>query len=66
MAEVKLQIENILTYQQAAALLGVSRPTIYLLIRKGELHSLQIAGRHFLMKEEVQRLASEKLGSNKG
>jgi len=56
MAEVKLQIENILTYQQAAKLLQVSRPTVYLLIRRGDLHSLQIAGRHFLMKEEVERL----------
>lgn len=56
MAEIRLKVENILTYEGAAKLIGVSRPTIYLMIGRRELHPLEIGGRHFLMKEEVERL----------
>jgi len=66
MAEIRLKVENLLSYAQAAKLLGVTRPYIYSLVAKGQLRSLEIGGRRFVIKEDVERLTSEKSGSNKG
>jgi len=62
MSEILLQVSNLLNLSESATLLGVSRPTIYLLIKRGRLHPLIIADRPYLVKEEVDRLAAERKG----
>ena len=61
MSEIRLQVSNLLSYSQAARMLGVTRVTIYAMIERGQLHPLAIADRRYLLKEEVERLANEKL-----
>lgn len=50
---------NYINFSQAAELLGVSRPTIYAMIERGELHPIQIADRQYLRKDEVDELIKE-------
>jgi excisionase family DNA binding protein len=45
---------NLINISQAAELLSVSRPTIYAMIERGELHPIQIADRQYLKREEVE------------
>jgi len=45
---------NLINFSQAAELLGVSRPTIYAMIERGELHPVQIADRQYLNRDEVE------------
>ena len=56
MVEVRLVINNLINYSDAARLLKISRQTIYALIKRGELHPLAIAERRYLLREEVERL----------
>lgn len=64
MSEIRLQVNNLLNYTEAARLLQVTRVTIYAMIARGELHPLEIADRRYLLKEEVERLQSEKSRSS--
>jgi len=66
MSEIRLQVSNLLNYSEGARILGVTRATIYAMIGRGELHPMAIADRRYLLREEVERLANEKRGSNKG
>lgn len=47
---------NLINFSQAAELLGVSRPTIYAMVERGELHPTQIADRQYIKIEEVESL----------
>jgi excisionase family DNA binding protein len=60
MSEIRLQVSNLITYQEAGGLLDVSRQTIHAMIKRGELHPFIIADRRFLLREEVERLAHER------
>ena len=60
MSEIRLQVSNLLNYSEAARILKVTRATIYAIIARGELHPLTIADRHYLLREEVERLKREK------
>jgi len=60
MSEIRLQVNNILTYKDAARLLGVTRVTIYAMITRGELHPLIIADRRYLLREEVETLKEKR------
>lgn len=57
MSEVRLQVSNLLNYSDAAHILKITRATIYAMIRRGELHPFAIADRHYLLSEEIERLA---------
>lgn len=59
MTEIRLQVSNLLNYSEAARRLGISRPTIYALIDRGELHPVAIAERRYLLTEEVERLKAQ-------
>jgi len=50
---------NLINFSQAAELLSVSRPTIYAMIERGELHPIQIADRQYLKRDEVEHLSKE-------
>jgi excisionase family DNA binding protein len=53
---------NLINFSQAAELLSVSRPTIYAMIERGELHPVQIADRQYLKMDEVEQ--RNKRGNN--
>lgn len=56
MSEVRLQVSNLLNYTDAARLLGITRATVYAMIKRGELHPMAIADRQYLLKEEVEKV----------
>ena len=60
MPEIKLQTEDLTSFSEAARLLNITRPTIYAMIERGELHPLAIADRRYLLKEEVERIKNKK------
>jgi len=60
MAEFTISTSDLLTFAEAAILLGVSRPTIYNMVAKLELHPLTIGKNRYLMRLEVERLKNEK------
>lgn len=55
MSEIRLQVNNLLNYSDAARILGVTRVTIYAMIARGELHPLAVADRRYLLREEIER-----------
>lgn len=60
MTEVKLKVENLLSYKEAAEILKVSRPAIYWMVDNGKLRSMEIGGKRFVLKEDVKRLQKER------
>lgn len=56
MSEIRLQVSNLLNYTEAAYILGITRATIYAMIKRGELHPIAIADRRYLLQEEIDRL----------
>lgn len=65
MPEIKLQTDDLISFSEAARLLGVTRATVYAMIDRDELHPLAIADRRYLLREEVERAVNEKSSSNK-
>lgn len=60
MTEVGLRAEDYLSYQQAADMLNVTRPAIYWMVDNGKLQSKEIGGKHFVLKDEVEKLQKER------
>jgi excisionase family DNA binding protein len=50
---------NFINFSQAAEILNVSRPTIYAMIERGELHPIQIADRQYLKRDEVDTIKGQ-------
>jgi len=50
---------KLINYTQAAKELKCSRPTIYKMIERGQLQTVEIADRKFLKLEEVRTLIKE-------
>lgn len=55
-------LSDLITPTQAAKLRGVTRAAITSLIRRQRLHTIEIAGRPFLRRSEVENFAPEKPG----
>jgi len=55
--DLTIRTEDLITCEQAANLLGVSRPTVYNLIIRHNLHPVMIARNRYLLKTEVEALA---------
>jgi len=51
---------NLLTIDEAAELLRISRWTIYKLIRSEELKTLTIASRRFVASEDMERFINQR------
>ncbi len=64
MERLTLEVKNLLSFSAAATLLGVSRPTIYSMVSRNELHPITIGSNRYLLLSEVQVLVKE--DSNKG
>ena len=56
--------DDLINLTQAAETLGVSRPTVYDLIRKGELTPVEIAGLQYLDRGEVEGLKRRRNGDS--
>jgi len=57
MKEIKLRVNNLLNYSEAAKILGVSRQTIHTWIKQGKLKLVAVADRRYLLREDVEKLA---------
>ena len=66
MSEIRLTVSNLMNYSDAARLLRVSRQTIYAMIDRGELKSIEIAERRYLLREEVERLKIKRAPVSEG
>jgi hypothetical protein len=55
-------LNELITPTQAARLRGVTRAAITSLIKRQRLHAIEIAGRPFLRRSDVENFAPEKPG----
>jgi len=60
MVEIRLRVDNLLSFPKAAEFLGVARQTIYALVQKGELHTIDISGSRYILIEELQNLKAKR------
>lgn len=60
MEEIKLEVNNLMNFSQAAEYLGVSRQSIYNYIRSRKLVPVEIGKSRFLLVDDLQRLKGEK------
>ena len=66
MSEIRLTVSNLMNYSDATRLLRISRQTIYAMIDRGELKPIEIAERRYLLREEVERLKTERAPVSEG
>ncbi len=59
MTDITLKIENLVTFTEAASVLGVARSTVYNLVTKFKLHPVTIGNNRYLLREELEFLNSE-------
>jgi len=64
MEEITLQVSNLISFKDAAQMLGVSRPTIYVLIKKQQLHPIRIGYNQYLFRAELGGLRDERQRNN--
>ena len=57
--------EDLINLSQAAEILGVSYPTVFALIERGELEPVKIADRQYLVKGDVEMLRMRRSGESK-
>lgn len=57
---IQLQPPDLLGYDEAARQLHMSRPNIYAMVQRGQLHSIVIGKHRFLLRLEVERLAAQR------
>ena len=56
MAEITLNVQNLIGFTQAAKILRVSRATIYNLVARNKLHPVAIGRNRYLLYEELESL----------
>lgn len=56
MADLTIQTDDLVTFSEAAKLLAVSRPTIYNLVTKEQLHPVVIGRNRYLLRTEIEGL----------
>jgi hypothetical protein len=61
-AKKSTDLSELITPTQAARLRGVTRAAITSLIKRHRLHTVEIAGRTFLRRSDVENFAPEKPG----
>ncbi len=56
---VKVDSENLLTVTQAAVLRGTTRQAINYLVRQGKLTTVEIAGRRFVRRQDIENFTPD-------
>ena len=56
MDELTIKTTDLLTFSEAAQLLGVSRPTLYNLVTRENLHPVLIGKNRYLLRTEIEGL----------
>jgi excisionase family DNA binding protein len=56
MGELTIKTNDLVTFTEAARLLNVSRPTIYNLVYKEQLHPVLIGRNRYLLRTEIEGL----------
>ena len=62
MSKITLNSDELITFSEAAKLLGVSRPTIYNLVKREALHPVLIGRNRYLLRAEIERLKEKQNG----
>ena len=57
MEELTITTNDLITFTEAAKILKVSRPTLYNLVSKAQLHPVVIGRNRYLLRSEVERVA---------
>jgi predicted DNA-binding protein YlxM (UPF0122 family) len=60
MADITLEVNNLLNFPQTAKFLNISRQAVYDLIKKQKLHPIQIAHNRYFFHNEVEMLKKER------
>ena len=56
--------DELINLSQAAEILCVSYPTVFALMYRGDLESIKIADRQFLLREKVEELKQRRSGES--
>lgn len=56
MERITISTPDLVSFTEAARMLNVSRPTIYNLIKRYELHPIEIGHNRYLLRLEIERL----------
>lgn len=59
MERITISTPDLVSFTEAARQLKVSRPTIYNMIARNELHPITIGANRYLLRNEVERLKDE-------
>lgn len=59
MEQLTIKTNDLVTFKDAADLLGVSRPTVYNLVEKLQLHPIMIGNNRYLLRNEVEFVKSQ-------
>ena len=59
MERLSIRTDDLVTCNKAAEILGVSRPTVYNMIERYQLHPVLIGRNRYLLRAEVERLKEE-------
>jgi len=59
MTELSIKTDDLVTCNGAAVILGVSRPTVYNMIERHQLHPVMIGRNRYLLRTEVLSLKKE-------
>ena len=57
---ILIQTEDLLSVQEAALILGLSRPTIYHWINRKKILSCRLGGTLYVLRSEVDRILQKK------
>jgi len=60
MSEIRLHVDNLIDFSDAAKMLGVSRQTVHAWVREGKFKLVEIGDRRFLLREELERVIKER------
>jgi len=56
MAEITLRVEDLVTFTDAAKILGVVRATVYNLVARHKLHPVIIGNNRYILRNELEIL----------
>jgi len=60
MTEIIIQVDNLVTFTDAAKELGVVRATVYNLVAKNKLHPVLIGNNRYILRNELELLKGMK------